>query len=722
VLESKEHRAIVETYGENARASWVGLVRGCCDVSGGFDAAALRPYCVRSFLSRKGLIVACFGIGLWLRSSRLSWMSGAVLSLGVVAALGVIPTKTSAEPKGETPAKDSALTKPAPEACPENNLIIEAKAVGLASLEVTVSASDIPAPLKFVLEAKEGLVSSAIRVPPGSERLVSVVLRDAKGKPRGQGAGLVSLRADAFTTEAIPIVGAGRGSSAEVMVTNVRVMIEPIDTKPAKNGSIRYRARLSDATGRDLPLLRGRLTWQLANPGQGRLSYNPARPSIVTAYPFPPVPPNPGPPDPLPIPIPLPTKPFPWPRETIPKPCLCIPGGKCRCLSLPTTPTPMTYKAVTAGDNHSCVLDANGVAYCWGDNFAGQLGTTTATLCTMFFSSQSCSETPVSVSGQHQFTSISAGGAHTCAIDSDGHAWCWGSNQFGQLGLGGTTASAAGGATPQLVSPTLTFTSIGAGTYHTCALGTDKLVRCWGKSDCGQAGSVPPLGQVGTLAPTTISSTVQFKALSVGAQHNCAINANNEVMCWGRGDGGQIGFNGSISPPTCGNSSAVPGLATFIPVVSGVPVSTGSAGGYTSCAGWAGAYSPTLGSITCWGYGSPITNGSQHFIAYTGQLTVGGTIKTSDAVCARNTAGAAFCWGDNTRGRLGVAGTSATQANPAGVSVPPNAFAEIDVGALHTCGIDDTKQQVFCWGYNILGQVGDGSVADRSVPTKVLLP
>ena len=108
------------------------------------------------------------------------------------------------------------------------------------------------------------------------------------------------------------------------------------------------------------------------------------------------------------------------------------------------------FALVTAGDRHACALDRDGGAWCWGDNASGALGTA-APLETC--GDAPCSRRPVAAATTLRFRSLTAsrgdGGAHTCGVATDGLAYCWGSNARGQLGTG---VADAGGTAPRLVA------------------------------------------------------------------------------------------------------------------------------------------------------------------------------------------------------------------------------------------------------------------------------
>lgn len=142
-----------------------------------------------------------------------------------------------------------------------------------------------------------------------------------------------------------------------------------------------------------------------------------------------------------------------------------------------------TITQVAAGGLHTCALTTAGAVKCWGSNGNGQLGNGSTTN----------SSTPVVVSGLGSgVAAIAAGGYHTCALTTAGALKCWGDNHIGQLGDGSTTNSTSPVSVSGLGSG---VAAIAAGFDHTCALTTTDGVKCWGRNDVGQLGNGGTLDQ-----------------------------------------------------------------------------------------------------------------------------------------------------------------------------------------------------------------------------------
>lgn len=134
--------------------------------------------------------------------------------------------------------------------------------------------------------------------------------------------------------------------------------------------------------------------------------------------------------------------------------------------------TPHSFTMISAGFGHTCAL-SNGRAFCWGRNDRGQLGTARADdSC----DGVACNVTPVPVGGVNGFTSVSAGGDDTCGL-AGGIAYCWGSNQYGQLGVPRAVRSSN---RPLRVLAADRLVSIEAKGIRTCGRTAAGTETCWG--------------------------------------------------------------------------------------------------------------------------------------------------------------------------------------------------------------------------------------------------
>src|SRR5689334_8204983 len=184
------------------------------------------------------------------------------------------------------------------------------------------------------------------------------------------------------------------------------------------------------------------------------------------------------------------------------------------------------WMAVSVGGDHTCALKSDGSAYCWGSNRYGQLGVIrTDTTCGTGNNRYPCTGTPQPVLAGVKVISISSGGRHTCAITQSREAYCWGANDQGQL-----SDFAAGGPTPARISGSLPWAQISAGATHTCAVRTDGVLSCWGGNDRGQLGNGSFV--TGNSRPS-IPGGGPIAFVSAGDGRTCARTVAGAVYCWG---------------------------------------------------------------------------------------------------------------------------------------------------------------------------------------------
>jgi alpha-tubulin suppressor-like RCC1 family protein len=222
-------------------------------------------------------------------------------------------------------------------------------------------------------------------------------------------------------------------------------------------------------------------------------------------------------------------------------------------------PTPVVggvqFTAIDAGFWHVCGVTSDGTVFCWGDNTYGNLGT----------GDLISSNAPKRIVGTTaRFRSVTAGSVHTCAISDVGSTFCWGSNFAGQLGDG----TAQRRTTPTPAAAGYSFVRLRASRgnsfiSHTCGVDTTGAVYCWGANEKSQLGNGPTedgcltlLGAVQartcSYLPVRVVGLPKAAMVDLGQEHTCAITGDHQAYCWGENLHGELG-DGS-------------GVAQFVPV------------------------------------------------------------------------------------------------------------------------------------------------------------
>jgi alpha-tubulin suppressor-like RCC1 family protein len=361
----------------------------------------------------------------------------------------------------------------------------------------------------------------------------------------------------------------------------------------------------------------------------------------------------------------------------------------------------IAIRTVSPGQSHTCALTTDDAAYCWGGNYFGQIGrpglaTGFRTLAQQFFST-----VPLRAAQEFKFASISVGGFYTCALTAAGAAYCWGYNGEGSLGSGNYENSWR----PVVVTGGRTFAEIVAGTDHTCARTTDGVAYCWGLNRAGDLGNT---AVTRTATPMPVSGSIVFASLTVGGSHTCGLTADGDAYCWGDNAAGQLGVGENVA------NSASP-----LAVSGGRSFSSLSAGEAHTCG------VTRAGSLYCWGWNleNQLGSGNASILSAVPVPVESSLLFISVAAgrwhtCAIDASGAAWCWGQNTNGQIGT-GTPGTDlfATPQRVS-GGFVFDRLSAGRGISCA--GTNGEWRCWGSNLNGMLGIGSVIDSGSPVKIL--
>jgi len=344
---------------------------------------------------------------------------------------------------------------------------------------------------------------------------------------------------------------------------------------------------------------------------------------------------------------------------------------------------------VDQNHSHTCAILSDHSMWCWGANNAGQLGdpalptgwNDTALL-------------PNKVVGDHLWETFDTGEGHTCATDTDGALWCWGSDTYGQLGDNNQDYSAH--ATPIRVGSDSDWAGVTSLADHTCAIKSGGTIWCWGYGDT-RLGLGPGAGD--RFVPTQVGTDSDWATIDAGYQHTCATKLGGALWCWG--EMGQDDHNTPEQIGTSTNNGWV-GAGSY----AACTITTDSSH-LLACIGENSSGQGGNGVQTYSGLLTPVSGGGEWISAGLGHEHTCG-------VQANNTL---WCFGDGNAGRLGTGNESNTSI-PVQIGTD-HLWTAVDSGTYHSCAIT-TGRDLYCWGYNKDGQLGDGTTADRFSPVLVI--
>ncbi|HXQ28759.1 MAG TPA: hypothetical protein VN848_05770 [Gemmatimonadales bacterium] len=328
----------------------------------------------------------------------------------------------------------------------------------------------------------------------------------------------------------------------------------------------------------------------------------------------------------------------------------------------PPAPSPIAglrFSSLSLGDwGDLCGVTVAEAAYCWGP----------------WVDSVSEEPYPTAVTGGLSFAGIAVG-TQMCGVTTSGGAYCWSQwNQYGQLGNDSYASFA-----PSAVSGGLGFSSIVTSNfYHTCALTPAGAAYCWGLNEFGQLGVASSVAQqcglVGgepypdggpfyacSLTPVPVGGGLSFASLATSGYFTCGLAQSGQAYCWGSDAYGELG-HGLANDSTCAGS--VPCSATPVAVAGGLKFVSLAAGFQHACGVTAN------GAAYCWGYNSFGQLGNGTTDSSDVPVAVGGTQKfTAIAAghahtCALTTTEAAYCWGATACDVIGCGGVFYDKAVP----------------------------------------------------------
>jgi alpha-tubulin suppressor-like RCC1 family protein len=345
---------------------------------------------------------------------------------------------------------------------------------------------------------------------------------------------------------------------------------------------------------------------------------------------------------------------------------------------------------VSIGMAAGCARREDGQVLCWGGNSHAPLAADIPALrgatvvsagngdrCALFATGAvRCQAAGDVVLPETPAAAISTFYSHACALLRDGTIQCWGTNTDGELGVGNNTDSDV----PSTVVGITGATGVSVGHNVTCAALTDGTARCWGANSWGQLGDGT---KTNSTVPVAVSGLTSAAVACTGDAHSCALLTDGSVRCWGANSFGQLGDGTRVD-------SAMP------VTVAGIANATTIACGWDhTCVVLEG------GLIQCWGGNGGSLDSPRG--------ALGTASGTQDCKWLVNNAPPPYPT---------ISAETPCAATPVQVSDITNATA-VAAGDYATCALL-TDGSVKCWGFNLDGQLGNGSTSDSIVPVTVM--
>jgi alpha-tubulin suppressor-like RCC1 family protein len=276
---------------------------------------------------------------------------------------------------------------------------------------------------------------------------------------------------------------------------------------------------------------------------------------------------------------------------------------------------------------------------------------------------------------------LTVGLSHFCFVSMANNINCFGENDYGQLGAEDPQDPTKDKFVVWPVSPT---SQIDAGWNHTCAIGKDDALYCWGNNDHGQL-AVDPAVYPKRTDPKPVENILKTRALGMGKDFSCAVTHAGQVYCWGNNDHGQlgrkIGSHKNYAP------QLIKGLEDIVDI---------DGGSKATCS------VNENGDLFCWGsneFGQMANDVPKNYEDPKKIMGIPPVLRIAvghNHVCALTKDQNVWCWGNNDFGQLGL-GSKIASAIPQ--KVPGlDKIVNVTTGVDHSCALNEKGEQ-FCWGY-----------------------
>ena len=280
--------------------------------------------------------------------------------------------------------------------------------------------------------------------------------------------------------------------------------------------------------------------------------------------------------------------------------------------------------------------------------------------------------------------------------------YTWGGNNHGQLGLGNTTYYSS----PKQVG-SLLWNSVGCGGNHTVAVRSDGTLWTWGRNNFGQLG----LGDTtNRSSPVQVGAGTAWSSVFGDGYSSFAIRNDGTLWAWGRAYGGCLGDGTTV------NKSSPVQIGALTNWLGGIGVGLGTGVLFRKADGtlwsWGVNAQGQLGQNDTTNRSSPTQIGT-----LSDWSAIGGGGGDFGAAIRAN--GTLWTWGINSVGQLGL-GDTTSRSSPTQVgalttwsALSSSGYAAGHIWAANVAG------NLFAWGRNTIGQLGDGTTVNKSSPVQI---
>ena len=370
-------------------------------------------------------------------------------------------------------------------------------------------------------------------------------------------------------------------------------------------------------------------------------------------------------------------------------------------VNLATLPAQIT--AVSVGNTHTAAVGDDGSLWSWGSNEFSQIGD----------GGFNVREWPVRIGTDTDWESVAAGNGFTLALRTDGSLWAWGNNANGRTGLGMADAIIS---EPTRVGTWTDWTHVSAGPAHATAVRANGTLWSWGANANARTVRGTVVGN--THAPAQVGSLTVWRSVAAGNEHSVAIRTDGTIWAAGNAANGRLGI-------------AHPGIGALVNLGQTVgEAGTGLQGGTDWESVSAGAYHSvairTDGSLWVWGTNADGRTGLGTTAEQTNSPARLGFDDDWASVSVGNTHtlavrenGSLWAWGQNEDGRTGLGTTNGNQTTPQRIG-NDYGWTAVATSAGSNYSMAIRNGELWAFGNNDNGQLGDGTRINRTAPVRVI--